>query len=267
MEMDRPAPPLPTHSEAAQSPDQARLAARIVELRAQLAALAPATDEDRAASRRLADDAAAIHGRVLVLERLLAESRSREEELADRMLREASLEADLHARLTEMAGTLARATDAEALLADATHRAEEAERRAAALAEQARTHARENETLRLRVDGLETDLRAAVAEVAAAAGDRVRSAQLVRERDEARADAEAQRRAAMEGRLRNAEADARVKVLEDRVGSLHERVMGLLAKLPGATTSDAVVDLRGVDEVEGEADDSGRALRQDGGWA
>lgn len=273
MELERPAFPRPKLREVDQAPDTAGLAARIGELRAQLGALAPRDEDEVARNRAAAADALAVTERVAVLERLLAGSRWREEELTAEMLREASLEADLHARITEMAGELARAGGAEALLDEAGRRGDEAERRAASLAEEARLHSRENETLRARVESLETDLNAAVGEVVASAAERVRSARLERERDESREEAEQQRRVAMEGRLRTAEAEARMKVLDQRVSSLHERLVGLIARLPAATPQpgEAVLDLRGVAHdtpaepvVEPVVEPGGSA---DGGWA
>jgi hypothetical protein len=120
----------------------------------------------------------------------------------------------------------------------------------------------------MKVESLEVDLHAAVTEVAAAAGDRVRSAQLLRERDEAREEVERQRRLVTEGRLRTAEAEARMKMLEERVNSLHERLVGLLAQLPSAqSAAGPVVDLRGTD-IPGEgAPPASPVASTEGDWA
>lgn len=262
MDQDRPAFPRPAPTPVSPAPDTERLAARIVELRAQLAALAPAP------TRSAEVPSAALQERVVVLERLLGESRAREEQLTAQLLRGAEVEADLHARVVDLSATVARTMDAEVLLNEAMQRAEDAERRAVTLAEQARAHARENETLHMRVEGLETDLHAAVTEVAASAGDRVRAAQLVTERDEARADAEAQRAAVVEGRLHAAEVQARITALQERVAALQHRVTQLLGTSATPVPGEALVDLRGVDEpsAETETPEQQESWR-DGGWA
>jgi len=251
------------------TPDTARLAARVAELRAQLDALAPTDEISVRRAREAREGVRETHERIAALERLLAASRDREEQLAAHSIRDQGLAADLHAEIADLRAAMARASDAEELLQEAQVRASDAGRRASMLEEQVREQTREAGRLRARAASLEADLRAAITEVAAAASDRVRAGQLERERDAAREEAEQERRRSVESRLRAAEAEARLAVFESRVSALDERLARLTALLPGGHQQEAaaeaplppthdvspgvVLDLRGVEP--GAADD------------
>lgn len=223
------------------SPDTARLLSRVGELRSQLNALAPRTEEELTRSRAAVDAAVDASERIQVLEELLAASREREEELTANIIRESGITADLHAQLAEMVGTIARSSSAESMLDEAQLRGDAAERRADMLAGELRVRVSEEAELRERCAVLETDLRAATVQVAETASGSSRVAQLERELEASRREAEEQRRHAVASRLMVAEAEAKLEAISARVDGMQARLVALAAKTPAA--SGAIIDL------------------------
>jgi chromosome segregation ATPase len=258
-------PPVAAPHEVDPTLDTGRLAARIAELRAQLHAFAPGDDATARRAKEASDATARSAERTIALERLLAASRAREEELAIQSIRDQHVASDLHATIADLSASAARAEEAETLLHAAGQRADAAERRATSFGEELRDLQRENETLRAHTASLESDLRAAVTEIAATGADRVRADRLARELDAARDAAETERATAVELRLQATGAEARVKVLESRMNALDDRLIQLTALLPtGRTPEGPLLDLRGAEPESETSETAPRTPRSQG---
>jgi chromosome segregation ATPase len=245
----------PTLPEVSPTPDPDRLLARVGELRSLLDSLAPRTEADRKRAQTALDEAAGASERIRVLEKLLGESRVREEELTAAVVRETGSVADLQAQLATTAGSLARSTSAESLLDDAQRRAAAAERRADMLSGELRLRVAESSELRERCEGLENDLRAVTAQVAETASEAGRVTRLAEELELARRDAEDQRREAVSTGLKLVEAEATIEALSSRIEGMQARIRTL------TTEPEKVVDLTTKETGPVEP-----FRRNDGGW-
>jgi chromosome segregation ATPase len=226
---------------AGSAADTDRLLSRVGELRSLLDSLAPRTEADRKRTLEALDAAENASERIRVLEKLLAESRTREEELTSAVVRESGAAADLQAQLAVAAGTLARSTSAESQLNDAQSRAAAAERRADMLAGELRLRVADANELRERCDRLENDLRAVTAQIAESAAESLRVGRLQEELELARRDAEDQRREAVSSGLKVVEAGATIEALESRIEGMHARILSLSTS--SEPEPEAVVDL------------------------
>jgi chromosome segregation ATPase len=218
---------------------QADLLARLSELRARLDVLAPGDEEAAERARAAADGIRRANERIATLERLLAESRAREETLAAAAVRDHRDIVEMQAHLTELSGTASRVASAEAGIAEAHARAEEADRRAAANEEQMATLESVKQELTTRVATLEEELHAARSLALGVPSDQARASRLETERDAAREEAAAERRAALDARLRLASAEGRVRALTTRLATLDDKVRDLTMQQAGAAPAEA----------------------------
>ena len=191
--------------------------------------------------------------RVQALELQLSYAQQREKEMTELAVRDGNRLAQLELKVAELAALAARTEAAERALFEAENRAETATRSTELMESELMSTRAEVDRLRARVVELESSLRRALAEVGAAAAERVvvvteepdlRAAQLRAERAEedlaaARGIADEAHVEAQQASSRAAEAETRLADLEDRLTSLDERIAGLSGEPPAATEPDA----------------------------